>query len=197
VGAPAHHAVGPDGAGEDADAVAVALVAARGLGAREQVRNIQLAQASEAVGHDVGLVPALGGGCQVLQVAAAALAVVGAGGLDPVRTGLQHLQQLGLGETLLLLGEACRYQVARRGQGHEDGPALVAGQAGAAGDQLVDAELEHGVGRVRGGVLQGVSCLAVGSASKLAWGRRRDQRRRFRPGPRKPNRREHAIAASP
>ena len=62
--------------------------------------------------------------------------------LDPVGTGLEELDRVGLGERALGLGDPCPHAVAGHGTAHEDHVALAASHAGATMREPVDAQLE-------------------------------------------------------
>ncbi len=166
-----------------ADAVAVAQIVADGFRPLQQLRQVQVAQAPEAVQHDGGLGLPLARRLQVLQVAAAALAIVGARGLAPARTRLHHLQDLGLQESSLALHHPGAHPVAGSGQGYEDGLAVVAGQPGAAGDQLVDDQVQDLVRRRVRGVAFGA--FVVHHGGTVARTARRSQKPVSRPPGRK------------
>ena len=159
------------------DPVAVAQIAARGVGAGQDGRHVQLAQALEAVERRC---PALAwrwaSESRCCRSQPPHWPKWGQGASRRSGPGSEDLDHLGLRGSPASSARPGPDQIARGGQGHENGLAVVAGQAGAAGDQLFDGEVQD-VGPSDRRV-SAVIVVLIGAA-KLAEG----QRRRQNPGP--------------
>jgi hypothetical protein len=114
----------------------------------------------------------------MLQVAAAALAVMGAGRLAAAGARGDDFRQQGAHEAATLFDHLGAHLVARGGQGHENSLAVMAREAGTTGNQFLDLEVEQGQGRGRrrnwsrglgrSGTL--IWKLVIHHIAKLAWG---------------------------
>ena len=114
--------------------------------ARLDRRVDQAAEPFQLLDDHPVLEAALGLGGHVLQVAAAALGHVGARGVDPVRGGLEDLDQLGAGPVLAVVDDPHPHPLAGDRARDEDGLALDAHHALTTVGEAVD----EGVGGVGG-----------------------------------------------
>lgn len=103
---------------------------------------LDAADSAQGLDDRRGLGSQLGFFVQVLEIAAAAGVVVRAGRLPASRAGLEDLEDLGAAKSGLALAELDPQAIAGGRAGDEDGDALKASETVAAGDQLLDGELE-------------------------------------------------------
>ena len=103
---------------------------------------LDAADSAQGLDDRRGLGSQLGFFVQVLEIAAAAGVVVRAGRFAASGTGFEDLEDLGTAESGLALAQLDAQAIAWGGAGNEDGDAFEAGETVAAGDQLLDGELE-------------------------------------------------------
>lgn len=112
--------------------------------ARDHVgaRELDAGDARERLGRGERLGAELGADFEVLQVAAAAVREVRAGGLAPAGARREQLDDLAAPVVRTALDQANAHPVARRGPRHEDRNAIETPQPVSASDQLLDPEIE-------------------------------------------------------
>ena len=111
-------------------------------GHSDDLARLEARGAREGLGDDEGLLLDLARIGEVLEVAAPALAVDGAGRLDSMPARLEHLDQPRLREVALARRDRREDGLARQGEGHEDRLPLEEGEPVAASDELLDAQLD-------------------------------------------------------